>query len=118
MFMSDPGVRGCFERRNEFQLSDSADYFLSALDRISSPGFVPTLEDVLRVRAPTSGIIEYCFDLQASQIAKEGVRLGGKACIFLFFFSKFLFYHAQVPNRGRGRAEVGEEEVDTLFRSA
>jgi len=70
----DAGVRAAFARRNEYQLGDCADYFLNDLKRISSVDFVPTLEDVLRSRSPTSGIAEYCFDLQASQIAREKVR--------------------------------------------
>lgn len=37
--------------------------YLSDLDRIGSPGYVPTQQDILRVRVPTTGIIEYPFDL-------------------------------------------------------
>ncbi len=70
-FWRDEGVRRCYERRNEFQLSDSAGYFLSSLDRIAAPGFIPTVEDVLRVRVPTSGIHEYCFDMKGKQSMKN-----------------------------------------------
>lgn len=38
--------------------------YLSYLERISTPGYVPTQQDVLRVRVPTTGIIEYPFDLE------------------------------------------------------
>lgn len=38
--------------------------YLSELERIATPGFVPTQQDVLRVRVPTTGIIEYPFDLE------------------------------------------------------
>ena len=38
--------------------------YLSDLDRIGTPGYVPTQQDVLRVRVPTTGIIEYPFDLE------------------------------------------------------
>lgn len=38
--------------------------YLNDLDRIGSPGYVPTQQDVLRVRVPTTGIIEYPFDLE------------------------------------------------------
>lgn len=37
--------------------------YLNDLERIGSPGYVPTQQDVLRVRVPTTGIIEYPFDL-------------------------------------------------------
>lgn len=37
--------------------------YLSDLDRIASSSYLPTEQDVLRARAPTTGIIEYPFDL-------------------------------------------------------
>ncbi len=39
--------------------------YLSDLDRIADPNYLPTQQDVLRVRIPTTGIIEYPFDLQS-----------------------------------------------------
>lgn len=38
--------------------------YLSDLDRVTAEGYVPTQQDVLRVRVPTTGIIEYPFDLE------------------------------------------------------
>ena len=38
--------------------------YLDSIDRIASPGYLPTEQDVLRVRVPTTGIIEYPFDLE------------------------------------------------------
>lgn len=38
--------------------------FLSNLDRIAAEGYVPTAQDVLRTRVPTTGINEYCFSMQ------------------------------------------------------
>lgn len=38
--------------------------YLNDLERIGSSGYVPTQQDVLRVRVPTTGIIEYPFDLE------------------------------------------------------
>ncbi|XP_016120396.1 guanine nucleotide-binding protein subunit alpha-11-like, partial [Sinocyclocheilus grahami] len=61
---SDPGIQEAYDRRREYQLSDSTKYYLSDLERISSPGYVPSQQDVLRVRVPTTGIIEYPFDLE------------------------------------------------------
>ncbi|KAM6329248.1 guanine nucleotide-binding protein subunit alpha-14 [Alca torda] len=60
----DPGIQECYDRRREFQLSDSAKYYLTDLDRIAMLSFVPTQQDILRVRVPTTGIIEYPFDLE------------------------------------------------------
>jgi len=38
---------------------------LDALDRIAAEDYLPTLQDILRVRVPTTGIIEYPFDLDS-----------------------------------------------------
>ncbi|XP_024154912.1 guanine nucleotide-binding protein subunit alpha-14 [Oryzias melastigma] len=73
---SDHGVQQCYERRREYQLSDSAKYYLSDLDRISSPQYIPTLQDILRVRVATTGIIEYPFDL--SKVIFRMVDVGGQ----------------------------------------
>lgn len=36
---------------------------MSDLARIEAPEYLPTEQDILRARAPTTGIIEYPFDL-------------------------------------------------------
>ncbi|XP_038130847.1 guanine nucleotide-binding protein subunit alpha-14-like [Cyprinodon tularosa] len=61
---NDLGVQKCYNRRREFQLSDSAKYYLCDIDRIAAPGYIPNLQDILRARAPTMGIIEYPFDMK------------------------------------------------------
>ena len=42
-------------------MNDSAAYYLNQLDRIASPHYVPTQQDVLRTRVKTTGIIETQF---------------------------------------------------------
>ncbi|XP_044031062.1 guanine nucleotide-binding protein subunit alpha-14-like [Siniperca chuatsi] len=73
---NDQGVQRCYDRRREFQLSDSAKYYLSDLDRITALLYIPTLQDILRVRVPTTGIIEYPFDL--SKVIFRMVDVGGQ----------------------------------------
>lgn len=58
---NDKGVRKCFLRANEYQLNDSAGYFLNSLQRISAPGYIPNQQDVLRTRVKTTGIVETKF---------------------------------------------------------
>lgn len=58
---SDSGIRSTFERRNEFQLNDSAEYYFDNLERISDINFVPSEQDVLRSRVKTTGIVETSF---------------------------------------------------------
>lgn len=57
----DAGVELCFSRSREYQLNDSAAYYLNALDRIAQPNYIPTQQDVLRTRVKTTGIIETHF---------------------------------------------------------
>ncbi|KAG9281845.1 guanine nucleotide-binding protein subunit alpha-11-like [Astyanax mexicanus] len=63
---SDHGTQQCYERKREFQLSDSAKYYLDDMDRIASAFYLPSVQDILRVRVPTTGIIEYPFDLRVA----------------------------------------------------
>ena len=58
--------------RNEYDLMDSAKYFLSSLDRIGCDVYTPTQNDVLHLRIPTSGIIEYIFKIPHR---KESIQL-------------------------------------------
>uniref|UniRef100_A0A0V0J9X6 Guanine nucleotide-binding protein G(I) subunit alpha n=2 Tax=Schistocephalus solidus TaxID=70667 RepID=A0A0V0J9X6_SCHSO len=54
----DEGVLQCWRRSDEYQLNDSAAYFLDAIDRISSPEYQPTLQDIVRTRVKSTGIVE------------------------------------------------------------
>ena len=38
--------------------------YLTDIDRIKQHDYLPTQQDILRVRVPTTGIIEYPFDLE------------------------------------------------------
>ncbi|KAG5890012.1 hypothetical protein JTB14_012634 [Gonioctena quinquepunctata] len=73
---ADAGIQECYDRRREYQLTDSAKYYLSDLDRIRAPDYLPTEQDILRARAPTTGIIEYPFDLDS--IIFRMVDVGGQ----------------------------------------
>eukprot|EP00731_Ephydatia_muelleri_P017783 Em0010g881a len=76
-FWMDRGVQSCFERSNEFQISDSAKYYLDALDRICAPNYLPTVDDVLRIRVATTGIVEYTFQMRKDVIFRM-VDVGGQ----------------------------------------
>ena len=49
--------------------------YLSDLDRIALPGYLPTQQDILRVRVPTTGIIEYPFDLEEIRFRLIALKL-------------------------------------------
>nr|CAB3249869.1 G protein alpha subunit Gi [Phallusia mammillata] len=61
---SDKGVQVCFSRSREFQLNDSAQYYLDSLERLTSSGYIPTQQDVLRTRVKTTGIVEVHFNFK------------------------------------------------------
>lgn len=53
----DEGLQHCFSRSREYQLNDSAGYFLDAISRISHPSYIPTEQDVLKTRVRTIGVM-------------------------------------------------------------
>ena len=57
----DPGIQEAVRRSREFQLNDSAVYYFNSIDRMSSPNFLPTDQDILRSRVKTTGITETTF---------------------------------------------------------
>ncbi|CAL8095904.1 unnamed protein product [Calicophoron daubneyi] len=61
MLWQSDSVQKCFARSKEYQLNDSADYYMNSLDRIAAPGYIPTEQDVLRSRVKTTGIVETNF---------------------------------------------------------
>ncbi|XP_035498648.1 guanine nucleotide-binding protein G(o) subunit alpha isoform X2 [Scophthalmus maximus] len=58
---SDAGIQECFSRAREYQLNDSAQYYLDSLDRIGATDYQPTEQDILRTRVKTTGIVETHF---------------------------------------------------------
>jgi len=57
----DPKIVETVDRRSEFQLDDSASYFFKNLDRIAKENYKPNTQDILNVRAKTTGIVETEF---------------------------------------------------------
>ncbi|XP_041638644.1 guanine nucleotide-binding protein G(t) subunit alpha-1 [Cheilinus undulatus] len=83
----DSGIQACFDRASEYQLNDSAGYYLNDLERLIQPGYVPTEQDVLRSRVKTTGIIETQFsfkDLHFRMFDVGGQRSERKKWIHCF----------------------------------
>ncbi|XP_063770521.1 guanine nucleotide-binding protein subunit alpha-15 [Pseudophryne corroboree] len=121
---SDPGIRKCYERRREFQLLDSAFYYLTNLERITQDGYMPTNEDILRIRVPTTGINEYCFSVD--KVNLRMVDVGGqkserKKWIHCFENVNALIYLASLSEYDQqleeNRKENRMRESLALFRS-
>nr|XP_036232595.1 G protein alpha q subunit-like [Bactrocera oleae] len=64
---ADTGVQQCYERRREYQIIDSAKYFLDMLDCITQPDYVPSDDHILRSRVVTTRIVEHVFDIQQNK---------------------------------------------------
>ncbi|XP_019486122.1 PREDICTED: guanine nucleotide-binding protein G(t) subunit alpha-2 isoform X2 [Hipposideros armiger] len=83
----DGGVQACFDRAAEYQLNDSAPYYLNQLERITAPDYLPNEQDVLRSRVKTTGIIETKFcvkDLNFRMFDVGGQRSERKKWIHCF----------------------------------
>lgn len=61
---ADQGVRSAAGRGHEYELNDSALYFFENMSRITSPEYMPSETDVLRVRLRTTGVIETQFKVK------------------------------------------------------
>ncbi|KAM7006947.1 guanine nucleotide-binding protein G(i) subunit alpha-2-like [Tautogolabrus adspersus] len=84
---ADGGVQGCFTRAREYQLNDSAAYYLNDLERIAKSDYIPTQQDVLRTRVKTTGIVETHFtfkDLHFKMFDVGGQRSERKKWIHCF----------------------------------
>ncbi|XP_077986931.1 uncharacterized protein LOC144441248 [Glandiceps talaboti] len=73
---ADKGVQSCYKRRGEYQLIDSAAYFLDNLKRISEPGYRPTDQDILRSRSATTCIVEVKFIIKGRRL--DLIDVGGQ----------------------------------------
>ncbi|XP_026323228.1 guanine nucleotide-binding protein G(f) subunit alpha-like [Hyposmocoma kahamanoa] len=70
----DSGVRECFKRSNEYQLIDSAEYFLDRIDLIEKPDYMPSDADILRCRQKTTGIQKIEFKVKLPKSMQGGVQ--------------------------------------------
>uniref|UniRef100_A0A1I7TQ94 Guanine nucleotide-binding protein alpha-16 subunit n=1 Tax=Caenorhabditis tropicalis TaxID=1561998 RepID=A0A1I7TQ94_9PELO len=87
MLWADQGVKRCFKRSREFELNDSAEYYLNALGRIGQAGYLPTQDDILRARVKSTGIVETDFmykDLYFKMFDVGGQRSERKKWIHCF----------------------------------
>lgn len=59
----EKAIQDAWERSNETQVLESASYFFEALDRLGNDSYTPTVDDMLRARQKTTGIIEVKFNV-------------------------------------------------------
>lgn len=121
---ADPGVQEAVRRSREFQLNDSAVYYFNAIDRMASPAYLPTDQDILRSRVKTTGITETTF--KVGELTYKLFDVGGQrserkkwihcfenvtALVFLVSLSEYdqMLYEDESVNR--------MQEALTLFDS-
>jgi len=73
---NDNGIKKTYARSSEFQLNDSAEYYFNEIERIGTEGYIPSVQDVLRSRAKTTGIIETEFTIDGTHFTL--VDVGGQ----------------------------------------
>jgi len=74
---NDPAIQDTWKLRFQIDLQIAhLDYFIDNIDRITSPDFVPTNEDILRARQRTTGELTVSFIHE--KIAWEFVDVGGQ----------------------------------------
>ena len=59
----DPGIKKVWDRRNEFQIIESVQYYFNKIDEIKQPNYIPNQNDVLMARVRTSGIVTERYDI-------------------------------------------------------
>jgi guanine nucleotide-binding protein G(i) subunit alpha len=61
---SDPAIKEAYNRRSKFQVFDSCSYFLDKIQTIAEEKYLPSDDDLLRVRVRTTGMIQEEFDFK------------------------------------------------------
>ena len=60
---TDPGIQAVWERRNEFQIIESVQYYFNKIDKIKQDDYIPTQDDLLMARVRTSGIVTERYNI-------------------------------------------------------
>ncbi|XP_069690430.1 guanine nucleotide-binding protein G(f) subunit alpha isoform X1 [Periplaneta americana] len=76
---NDKGVKECYRRSNEFQLIDSAKYFLDRIMEVRNPNYRPSDQDILYSRKKTTGIQKIEFEMKVPR------KYGGGSMEFWMF---------------------------------
>ncbi|EGO29383.1 hypothetical protein SERLADRAFT_457028 [Serpula lacrymans var. lacrymans S7.9] len=64
---NDPTIKQLLQVE-KMRLEEMAGFFLDALDRVTSPRYVPTDDDILRARLKTIGVTEYRFTMKTGPL--------------------------------------------------
>eukprot|EP01083_Nonionella_stella_P072333 194952_1 len=73
---NEPSIKETFNTRTNLGVIDSAYHFFENIDRIATNEYVPTDQDILLVRVPTTGVRSASFTVDGSQFTL--VDVGGQ----------------------------------------
>uniref|UniRef100_A0A183CRG1 G-protein alpha subunit n=1 Tax=Globodera pallida TaxID=36090 RepID=A0A183CRG1_GLOPA len=59
-----PSIQIAYEKRANYQIHDSANYFFDQIERIAKKDYRPTNMDILLTRVPTTGVVKLLFTLR------------------------------------------------------
>jgi GTPase SAR1 family protein len=127
---ADPGIQATYDKRALFQLTDSTSYFLGEVLRVTQSNYVPTVQDVYRVRIKTTGVIENDFEIEGNKF--KLVDVGGQrnerkkwihcfedvtALIFVASLSEYdqMLYEDQNVNRMEEALNLFEETCNSRW---
>lgn len=60
---SDPGIKAVWDRRNEFQIIESVQYYFNKIDQIKMSDYLPDKDDIIYSRVRTSGIVTERYNI-------------------------------------------------------
>ncbi|XP_066995562.1 guanine nucleotide-binding protein subunit alpha homolog [Anabrus simplex] len=125
----DAAIKKAFDRRREFQLSDSVQYFLDHLERIARPDYFPSHQDILHARKATKGITE--FEVPINNIPFRFMDVGGQRsqrqkwfqCFegvtsIIFLVSSSEFDQVLLEDRRTNRLEESRNIFDTIVNNS
>ncbi|ORX81497.1 G-protein alpha subunit [Anaeromyces robustus] len=75
LWNKEPAIKKVFKKRNEYNLIDSAEYFLNDVERVLADDYIPTKDDVLLCRSMTKKIQE--VDIVITRITYRIYDVGG-----------------------------------------
>jgi len=58
---NDPGAQASWARRSEFQVQDALSWYMREIPRLAAKDYIPSVDDILRARVRTSGIVEESY---------------------------------------------------------
>jgi len=70
---ADAGAQATWARRAEYHIQDALSWYMGQLDRLAESGYIPSVDDILRARVRTSGIVEESYKIDGVEFVMYDV---------------------------------------------